>query len=216
LRRPSLLGRRRRELAVLIVSVTLGVTLALLLGSHGSGTARPVGLPVDLASAVTGAAGGASVGPATGSVTAALTPSASASGAAQTGTGAPSASTAPGPTASGAASTTATAVTVAWQCAQQSAPDNIDMKACIGIGSDQRLYLHGAFRDRDGQNLTGVELTLVGGGRALLTTSTSCDRPTCAYSAGPYNPARGSYQVVAVVNSSSDQVISPSQSYPAG
>jgi hypothetical protein len=218
--RRSLLGSRSKELAVLIVSMTLGVMLALLLGSHGSGTANQAGPPVGLASAVTGAADGlsaTSVEIATLTPTAMLASSASAQGTAPTGASASLTSTTQGnPSATGVASTTNAAVTVTWKCLQQSASDNIDMKACIGIGSDHQLYLHGAFYDTAGENLSGIQLTLISGNRALLTTSTLCDNKTCAYTAGPYNPAPGTYQVIAVVNNSSDQVTSPSQSYPAG
>jgi serine/threonine protein kinase, bacterial len=218
--RRSLLGRRRKELAVLIVSMTLGVILALILESHGSRAVNQAGPPVGLASAVTGAAdglGATGIGiatltsTATGSATATLTSTAS------TGTPVSSTSTMQGnPSATGVASTTGAAVTVTWKCLRQSASDNIDMKACIGIGSDHLLYMRGAFYDTAGENLSGVKLILVSGNRALLSTSTLCGNTACSDSAGPYNPAPGTYQVVAVVNNSSDQVASPSQPYPAG
>ena len=173
---------------------------------------------------------------ATTSSSASSTPSPSADATTGSATPTPSTSTAPSsPSANGstaptaaavvgftpstaAASTTPSsggAVTVAWQCATNEAkPSGISKSACIGIGSDGGLYIHGTFTASNGQAISNIKVSLAGSGQFLDTASTSCGGSSCSITGGPYKPSAGTYQAYAGIDGSAHNEASPSISYP--
>lgn len=133
----------------------------------------------------------------------------------------PSASTVPTlPSPSTAQATTSaadppTTVTVAWQCSTRNARSGgISKTACIGIGTDGKLYSRGVFIALNGRTITDVTISLAEGGPFVASAYASCDAYSCTVTSDPYTPPEGYYQVYAGVEDSTHEAVSPSFFYP--
>jgi serine/threonine protein kinase, bacterial len=213
-------GRRRRsykaELIVAAAVVVLcGIVAALV---NNSGHRVPPGGPAKIvaAPAPTATPAGISLSPApNGSSSASASPS-----------GSPSASPSPSSATSSPTVTTSSPTTVVttaqgqitinWQCKTDVA-NNVGIRktSCIGVGSDHQLYARGSF-DGPQNSLSDIKVSLIeaNGGATIATTSSGCNGSPCSLTTGPFSPSAGMYYVMAGVDSSMHNEMSPTISYP--
>jgi len=219
IRRSVFSGARGVGLAVLSGVVVVGVALALV---HKVGGTAPETLTVGSATAPALALGSPSA-QLTTTLTTTLSPSATLSGSATASRSpsptadATSGSASPSSSASTSASPTKGPVTVSWQCAtNETQHGTITKKACIGIGSDNALYVEGIFSTSNGQTIANIKVSVYGGGQFFDTTSESCGTYSCSITGGPYTPPAGDYLAYAGIDNSSHNEPSPGLYYQGG
>ena len=244
-RRPVLSGARGLALAVLSGVVVVGVALALVHKAGGSapetltvGSATAPALALGSPSAQLTSTVTTTLSPSvtpSGSATASGSPSptadaasASASPSASTSTvsTSPSANGAPASTAGApvsaspstvAASASPSKVTVSWQCATNGTQHGaITKKACIGIGSNNALYVEGIFTVSNGGTIANIKVSVYGNGQLFDTTSESCGASSCSITGGPYEPPAGNYLAYAGIDDSAHNEASPGVYYQGG
>jgi serine/threonine-protein kinase len=234
---PARRGLRKVELGALSGTVLIAAVLTYVLTS---GSSNPEHLTAGSAAAPTNTAT-TMAGNSLSTMTTTLAPSTSSSGQASstaTATASSSASTQPTPSASTTRATptppistgsgspsptssptptkTATApppITVNWQCATSEVNNDLSKSSCIGLGSNNQLYLKGTFSTSNNQVITNIRLTLIDGNQFLDSTSENCGATTCTFSAGPYDPPAGVYLVFAGIDDSAHNEDSPSLTF---
>jgi serine/threonine protein kinase, bacterial len=234
---PARRGLRKVELAALSGTVLIAAVLTYVLTSGSSSpehlTAGSAAVPTNAATTMAGNSlstmtttlplSTSSSGQASSTATATAgsststqpTPSASTTRATPTpliSTG----SSSPSPTSSPTPTKTATApppITVNWQCATSEVNNDLSKSSCIGLGSNDQLYLKGTFSTSNNQVITNIRLTLIDGNQLLDSTSENCGATTCTFSTGPYDPPAGIYLVFAGIDNSSHNEDSPSLTF---
>jgi serine/threonine protein kinase len=117
--------------------------------------------------------------------------------------------------ATGSASDPPTTVTVAWQCSTRNARSGgISKTACIGIGTDGKLYSRGVFIASNGRTITDVTISLAAGSQFIASAYASCDAYSCTVTSDPYTPPAGYYQVYAGIEDTGHEAVSPTFFYP--
>ena len=116
-----------------------------------------------------------------------------------------------------AASASPSKVTVSWQCATNGTQHGaIIKKACIGIGSNNALYVEGIFTVSNGGTIANIKVSVYGNGQLFDTTSESCGASSCSITGGPYEPPAGNYLAYAGIDDSAHNEASPGVYYQGG
>jgi serine/threonine-protein kinase len=217
-RRSLVSGIRAMALAVFSGVVALAVVLALLrmAGNSPQNTVAVRSTPSQFLVLANPSATFASAESSSPTATKPTTSSPSPVTSPPAGGAAPSPTTIPSTPSAAASTTPATvAVSVAWQCTSHKVhPAGIRKTACIGIGSDNGLYIRGVFTVPAGQIISDIRVSLTDGSNIIATTSASCDGSSCSITGGPYDPPAGIYLAYAGIDDSAHNVVGPVIFYP--
>ena len=190
--------------------LTSTVTTTLSPSATPSGSASASSSPSPTADATS-----ASASPSTSASASAVSTSPSANGSPVSTVGAP-VSASPSKAATSAPPSKGP-VTVSWQCATSGTQHGaITKKACIGIGSNDELYVEGIFTVSNGGTIADIKVSVYGDGQLFDTTSESCGASSCSITGGPYEPPAGDYLAYAGIDDSAHNEASPGLYYQGG